>query len=67
MNPMAGVTILVKGTTNGTSTDQEGKYSLSANDKDVLVFLFHRLRLRGRTGQWQINHLGDAYRGYCLH
>lgn len=40
MNPMAGVTILVKGTTNGTSTDQEGKYSLSANDKDVLVFSF---------------------------
>ncbi|MBN7811512.1 TonB-dependent receptor [Algoriphagus sp. H41] len=38
---MPGVTIVVKGTTNGTTTDVDGKYSLSvADDRAVLVFSF---------------------------
>jgi TonB-linked SusC/RagA family outer membrane protein len=36
-----GVNVLVKGTTTGTSTDSEGKYSLSVPDENsVLVFSF---------------------------
>src|SRR5690606_37217469 len=38
--PMAGVNVLIKGTTNGTTTDVNGKYAIMADDKDVLVFSF---------------------------
>lgn len=36
-SPVAGVTVLVKGTTNGTITDQEGKFSLSASPGNTVV------------------------------
>ncbi|MBF8964514.1 von Willebrand factor type A domain-containing protein [Pontibacter sp. FD36] len=40
-NPLPGVSILIKGTTKGASTDQHGKYSLSIpNDNAVLVFRY---------------------------
>lgn len=40
-NPMPGVNILQKGTTIGTTTNAEGKYSLSVFDENaVLVFSF---------------------------
>jgi TonB-linked SusC/RagA family outer membrane protein len=40
-NPIPGVNIIVKGTTKGTTTDSEGKYTLSINEDDVvLVFSF---------------------------
>lgn len=38
--PMPGVNVIVKGTTNGTSTDAEGKFSISADNENVLVFSF---------------------------
>lgn len=38
--PMAGVNIIVRGTTDGTTTDADGKFSIWATDKDVLVFSF---------------------------
>jgi TonB-dependent starch-binding outer membrane protein SusC len=39
--PLPGVNILVKGTTNGTTTDFDGMFSLSVKDKNaVLVFSF---------------------------
>jgi len=38
--PMAGVNVIVKGTTNGAATDAAGKYSLSAEDNDILVFSY---------------------------
>ncbi|WP_028891061.1 VWA domain-containing protein [Tenacibaculum sp. 47A_GOM-205m] len=38
--PLPGVTIVIKGTTNGTETDFDGRYSISANKGDVLVFSF---------------------------
>src|SRR5690606_21119571 len=37
---MAGVNVLIKGTTNGTTTDVNGKYAIMTDDKDVLVFSF---------------------------
>jgi TonB-linked SusC/RagA family outer membrane protein len=38
--PLPGVSIIIKGTTNGTETDFDGKYSLTTNTGDVLVFSF---------------------------
>jgi TonB-linked SusC/RagA family outer membrane protein len=38
--PLPGVTIAVKGTTRGTTTDANGKYSLTVPEKAVLVFSF---------------------------
>lgn len=52
---LPGVNVLVKGTTNGTATDADGKYSLSVPSSDVvLVFSFIGLKtqeisLQGRT------------------
>ena len=38
--PLPGVTILEKGTTNGTVTDIDGKFSLKAEQGATLVFSF---------------------------
>lgn len=38
--PLPGVSILVKGTTNGTLTDFDGNYSIQLNTGDVLEFNF---------------------------
>ena len=38
--PLPGVSILVKGTTSGSTTDASGKYSLSAGKNGTLVFSF---------------------------
>lgn len=38
--PLPGVNVIVKGTTNGTSTDSEGYYTISAEDNDILIFSF---------------------------
>ena len=38
--PLIGATVLVKGTDKGTITDLEGKYSIEANEDDVLIYSF---------------------------
>lgn len=38
--PMAGVNVIIKGTTTGTSTDAEGRFTIEAEADDVLVFSF---------------------------
>jgi TonB-linked SusC/RagA family outer membrane protein len=38
--PLPGVTIIVEGTTSGTVSDIDGKYTLEAETGDVLVFSF---------------------------
>lgn len=38
--PLAGVSINVKGTTGGTVTDAQGKFSIRANSADRLIFSF---------------------------
>ena len=37
---LPGVNILIKGSTSGTTTDSDGRYSISANNNDVLTFSF---------------------------
>ena len=39
-DPLPGVTVIVEGTVNGTVTDIDGVYSLTAEPEDVLVFSF---------------------------
>ena len=38
--PLIGATVMVKGTTNGTIADVDGKYSLKAKEGDVLQAVF---------------------------
>lgn len=38
--PLPGVSILIKGTVRGVESDFDGKYSISANTDDILVFSF---------------------------
>ncbi len=47
--PLPGVSILIKGTTNGTETDFNGKYSLTANVGDILVFSFVGMTSQEKT------------------
>lgn len=37
---MPGVSVVIKGTTSGTSTDIDGKYSIEVGSSDILVFSF---------------------------
>ncbi len=39
-SPLPGATVLVKGTTTGTVTDMNGKYSIKVNGNTVLVFSY---------------------------
>ena len=38
--PLPGVNVVIKGTQNGTTTDFDGNYTISASDTDVLSFSF---------------------------
>lgn len=38
--PLPGVSVVVKGTTHGTSTDFDGNYQIQAKTGDVLEFSF---------------------------
>lgn len=38
--PLPGVSVVVKGTTNGTQTDFDGKYTIKVNKGETLVFSF---------------------------
>lgn len=40
IGPIAGVNVLVKGTKNATTTDFDGKYSIVANEGDILEFTY---------------------------
>ena len=57
-DPLPGVTVVVKGTTNGTVTSMDGNYSISNIPEDaVLVFSFVGMRTQEitYTGKQQIN------------
>lgn len=38
--PLPGVNVVIQGTTTGTSTDFDGKYQLSVNSGDIIVFSY---------------------------
>ncbi len=39
-DPLPGVSIVIKNTTNGTSTDFDGNYTIDVTDGDILVFSY---------------------------
>lgn len=45
-NPMPGASIVVKGTSTGVVTDFDGKYSITCNAGDILVFSFIGMNTR---------------------
>ena len=52
--PMIGVSVMVDGTTSGTITDFEGRYTLSADGNAVLVFSYigyrtHKVKVENRS------------------
>lgn len=47
--PLIGATVLVKGTTNGTSTDIDGNYSIKTETGAVLVFSYVGMTTREET------------------
>ena len=47
--PLPGATIVIKGTTTGTETDFDGKYSIKATIGDVLVFNFIGMTVQEKT------------------
>ena len=47
--PLPGVSIIIKGTTDGTETDFNGKYTINAKTGDVLVFSFVGMTTQERT------------------
>ena len=47
--PVSGASVLVRGTTKGTLTDSEGKFSLEVKQGDILMFAFLGLRTQTLT------------------
>ncbi|WP_338359791.1 carboxypeptidase-like regulatory domain-containing protein, partial [Yeosuana marina] len=47
--PIPGVNVILKGTTTGSQTDFDGKYSINAKTGDVLVFSFLGLKTQQVT------------------
>ncbi|MCF6349373.1 MAG: carboxypeptidase-like regulatory domain-containing protein [Flavobacteriaceae bacterium] len=57
--PLPGVSVIIKGTSKGTETDFDGKYSIDANVGDVLQFSFVGMKTIERTvGQTNIINVG---------
>lgn len=57
-SPMIGVTVVLKGTTNGTITDSDGRFLLKTDKKDgVLIFSFIGMKTRevAMAGQTSFN------------
>src|SRR5690348_11643649 len=52
-SPLPGVTAVVKGTNNGTTTNANGKFSIEAGPKDSLIFTYvgYQKLVTGINGQ----------------
>ncbi len=64
-NPLTGVSVKIKGTTKGTLTDIAGKYTITANNGDILVFsilgfVSQEITIGGQTGEYNIQLKEDA-------
>jgi len=42
--PLPGVNVTIKGTTRGTATDFNGRYSIRANKGEVIIFFLCRIQ-----------------------
>jgi Ca-activated chloride channel family protein len=46
LGPLAGVSVLIKGTTTGTTTDFDGKYSIQASEGQSLKFIYTGMKTK---------------------
>ncbi|WP_026707023.1 SusC/RagA family TonB-linked outer membrane protein [Flavobacterium frigidarium] len=61
--PLPGVSISVKGTTNGAQTDFDGKYTIKASTSQILVFSYIGMKTQERkasSSSINVKLLGDA-------
>ncbi|MDO9255003.1 MAG: mucoidy inhibitor MuiA family protein [Bacteroidales bacterium] len=58
---LPGVTIIVKGTTNGVITDRDGKYSINAKPGSVLVYSFIGMKQVSTMADNPIINIGMQY------
>uniref|UniRef100_UPI004049A4F3 YfbK domain-containing protein n=1 Tax=Flavobacterium sp. TaxID=239 RepID=UPI004049A4F3 len=49
LGPLAGANVNIKGTLNGTTTDFNGKYTIVANEGDILVFTYTGMTTKTET------------------
>lgn len=61
--PLPGVSVVIKGTAQGTATDFDGNYVLQANVGDILVFFLHWVSTEGSGCFWEYAKC-DLDRGY---
>ncbi|CAL2055725.1 VIT domain-containing protein [Tenacibaculum sp. 190524A05c] len=47
--PLPGVSVLIKGTTQGTETDFDGKYAINAKAGDILIYSFVGLKTQEKV------------------
>ncbi len=63
-SPLSGVSVVVQGSTVGSLTDADGRYSVSASAKDVLIFSFIGMVSQsitvGNSTTINVNLVGDA-------
>jgi TonB-linked SusC/RagA family outer membrane protein len=61
--PLPGVSVTISGTTEGTQTDLDGKYSLKVNKGDVIIYSFVGMKdikhTVGTEGVYNVTMLGD--------
>ena len=58
--PMPGVSVVIKGTTNGTVTDLDGKFTITAPIGSILVFSFvgyQTMEVRMRSDSQQLDYI----------
>lgn len=61
--PLPGASVVIKGTTTGTQTDMDGKFSISAAPTDILVFSFIGMKpqeIMASTTSMQVSLQEDA-------
>ncbi len=63
--PMIGVSVVVKGTTNGTVTDIDGRFSITAPVGSILVFSYigyipMEVTIKANTGAIRVQMRSDA-------
>src|SRR5690554_7293790 len=63
--PLPGVSVLVKGTTNGTVTDIDGNYTIETATGNVLVFTFVGFVPDRKSTRLNSSHVRISYAVFC--
>ncbi|MCS2977930.1 hypothetical protein NXX48_24285 [Bacteroides faecis] len=61
------MSVAVKGTTSGTITDMDGKFSINARNNDVLIFSLCWYEYSGHQSKWSAFHFGNHEKTMLFH